>query len=413
MDKEKRMRERFIERARKIMQETPSDPLDVPKMGLEIEMFATEDDGTPALADVFTHLDFVDMELGATQIEVRTDPIELDSIEKLEEEINAKEKMLRTVDKKVVRIGAIPNIPLHKVKVAPKEKYKVVPKFHDKHRGSHIQTEIGGVDFNQANCMSLFSSTQFNIQADSLEDAVDKANRSFMISPFLVAVSGNARIVAGQDTEINDIRMMAWLASHDLRSEEEIKQGKETRIGTPNTYFSSIEDYFSRCSSHPFILDIPGAALEVGIGLFWLDTRIKFIDNKPIVEYRAMSAQPSAKEDVAMAAFYLGRLAYSQKREEPLMDMVTVHANRKSAMKDGLRAILVSDGKEILADTAIENELNKAEYGLLMLGYSDEEIKEHANVIRERLDRWKTPSDIFVEEVEEKGINEALMRYAI
>ncbi len=401
------MRENFIRKARAL--EPTEEILPFPKVGLEVELGLFRD-GIPASSCDFPEYEHIDTELGDSQIELRTDPVILYTLENLENELLSKEKAIAGGVIDPVRIGVIPNISVAETKVADKEKYRKVPAFHDQKRGSHINTLIGGVDFNRAACVGLFCSTQVNLQADSLADAVDKMNRSFMISPYIVAASCNARIVEGKDTQYNDIRMPAWHASHDTRNPEEVRLGTETRIGTPNSYFSSIDDYFGRCISHPFILDDTDAAFEIGIGLYWLDTRIKFMGN-PVVEYRAMSPQPTAKEDIAMTLFYIGRLTYSQMTDEPLMDINHVHANRDSAMKDGLRGKLISDGKLVDSALAVENELNKAELGLRSFGYDG--IQEYSHLIRDRINKRKTPSVCFAEDITKKNIQDALMQYRL
>ena len=411
MNPDERMRKEFFKRTQQVMAETKDDLQEIPKVGLEVELVVTDSHGNPTKPGSLTELEFVDEELGANQIEMRTDPIQLTCLADLERELKEKER--RIVEAKgnleLIRIGAIPNLKIADIEVAPKEKYLIVPTFHDDNR-RRLGTNVGGTNFNRAKCISLFSSTQFNIQADGLEDAVDKMNRSFMISPFLVAVSGNARVVEGRDTGINDIRMLAWEASHDTRTAKDIEQGRETRIGTPQRYFSSIEDYFNRCGSHPFILDIPEAAFEVGIGLNWLDTRIKFIDGKPVVEYRAMSTQPTAKEDVAMAAFYIGRLTFSQKVNEPLEDMQTVHVKRDLAMRWGLEWSFGCGKAD--ANWIVNEELNKAEFGLEMLGYDRKEITEYTDLIRERLTNRQTPADKFAERAR-NNIERALLEHKL
>lgn len=398
--------EKFSELKKRII----NDVQLIPRIGLEVEMCVYDSEGNPALpGKKLTETSFTDVELGANQLEMRTEPIQLTSLKCLEEELQSKEEELRSMtDLKLVRIGAIPNLSVNDVQVTDKEKYHVVPKYHDDNRGSHINTVVGGINFDKAKCVSLFNSTQFNIQADGLEDAVDKLNRSLMISPYLVAISGNARIINNIDTGIKDIRMMAWEVSHDTRSMEEVAMNKELRVGMPNDYFKSIDDYFRRCSSHPLILENSDSALEICIGIFWLDTRIKFINDKPIVEYRAMSVQPSPFEDVAMAAFYIGRLAFSQLTNEKLISMESVKKNRDSAMRHGLDGELICNNNVMNAVDALRIELDKAREGLIMIGYDAKEIDNYLGILYERVDKKEVPADKFSREFKDIGINALL-----
>jgi len=406
------MREAFNQQVETL--QVIEEPQQKPKVGLEVE-FCVIQDNKPASSEPFMHLPFIDVELGDSHLELRTEPVVMNTLTDLYVELSEKERILRENcnGTQVMRLGAHPFLKLDEVIVSDKEKYRIVPNFHDTRRGPHINTTIGGCDFSKANCMSLFCSTQTNLQADSLDDAIDKLNRSFMISPFLVAVSGNARIIEGKDTNIEDIRILVWEASHDIRNLSEIRQGKETRVGLQNNYIDSIDDYFKRISQHPFILDNPEAALPIATGLCWWDCRIKFIDNNPIVEYRAISTQPSVKEDMALAVFYIGRLAYSQHCNEPLMEMEKVKYNRHVALEKGLQSKLYCNGRLMNAKEAVALELEKAKQGLHLLGYNQEEIREFTDVIDQRLATGRTPSQIFAEQLNNISIEEAVEQYHI
>lgn len=405
-----KMRDAFLERASRIVKDGFADPQRVPKMGLECEL-ALIDGITPVSSKDFLCHDCVDKELGDSQLELRTDPVVLEEIHDLEDELVDKQRSVS--DPAMVRIGAIPNISVGEVVTADEEKYRLVPAFHDENRGAHVDTRIGDLVFDRASCVGLFCSTQFNVQADSLDDAVDKLNRSLMIVPYVVALSANARVVDCQDSGFDDVRMPAWECSHDVRSPVEIELGVDSRVGLPSRYFDSIQDYFLRCASHPFILEDPAHAFEIGIGLNWNDARIKFREDVPIVELRAMSIQPSAMEDVAMAAFYLGRLKYSQHFEESFQDLRVVRRNRLSAMRYGLSGRLCGEGGLRAAHDVLVEEVRKAEQGLALLGYSADERLHYLNVLRRRLADRKSPAAVFVDRLGSMPLADALEHYRI
>lgn len=404
------MRDAFLERASLTAKQCYYDPQHFPKIGLECEL-ALLDGVVPVSSKRFLGHDCVDKELGDSQLELRTDPVILGRISDLEDELVDKQRSVS--DPVMVRIGAIPNISVGDVVTADEEKYRLVPAFHDENRGAHVDTRIGDLDFDCASCVGLFCSTQFNVQADSLDDAVDKLNRSLMIVPYVVALSANARVVDCQDSGFDDVRMPAWECSHDVRSSVEVELGVDSRVGLPSRYFDSIQDYFLRCASHPFILDDPAHAFEIGIGLNWNDVRIKFREDVPIVEFRAMSVQPSAIQDVAMAAFYLGRLKYSQHFEESLQDLGVVRRNRLSAMRYGLSGSLCGEGKLRAAHDVLGTEVRKAEQGLALLGYSNGERVHYLNILRRRLADKKSPSAVFVDRLGSMPLADALDPYRI
>lgn len=411
---QEKMQEAFWAQANEQLENCREEGQHIPKVGLEVELFLTEN-GSAVPNTVLPNLPFVDQELGGFQIELLTDPVVMNSIEDLHIELSAKESLLKENSNgfDLIRIGAFPNMALEDIFVTDKEKYQIVPKFHDNHRENSAATVIGGINFNKANSVSLFSATQFNIQANSLDDAIEKMNYSLMISPFIIAASGNAGVIDNKITGWNDIRMPAWEASHDTRTAVEKKMNKETRLGLPNSYIKDINDYLQRCAAHPFILDNPQAALPIGIGLCWLDTRIKFIDDLPIVEYRAMSTQPTAKEDIAFAMFYVGRLAYAQNTKEELMPIRQVEYNRLVAMRFGLNGNLLSEKgclglSDMDACSAVENELYRAEKGLEMIGYQKNEVMQYTNLIRKNLEKKQTPNDRFVTALDQMPMEQAL-----
>jgi hypothetical protein len=219
----------------------------------------------------------------------------------------------------------------------------------------------------------LFQSFQINLQAFSLDDAVNKLNHSLMIGPYILAISGNSRYIELQDTGYNDLRITAWEISHDTRTEEELARGMGMRIGLPERYFKSIEDYLIRILRYPFILYAPEDALNVGIGLTWLDTRIKFVDDTAVVEFRVVPTQPTIEDEMALMLFYIGRLFYSQMWDEPLMPMKMVQENREVAIKQGLSGEMWhwKHNKALSKEatrSVIESEISKANLALMNFG---------------------------------------------
>ncbi len=146
---------------------------------------------------------------------------------------------------------------------------------------------------------------------------------------------------------------------------------------------------------HPF---------EVGNGIYWRDARLKFFrDKKTIaVEFRPVSLQPTLHEDVAMMIFYLGRLFWSQHKNEILLPMKYVRENKLRAMKYGLNTKLhVLSNSVISSDSAtiiLAREINRAEEGLTLLGAKTQDIKYFLDPLRKRL-LTGSPAECFVKKV--------------
>jgi len=373
------------------------------RVGFEMEASIVDTSGSPVSEHVRDSIQAqvpsADPELGAAQIEWRTDPIVLNvqgGLAQLVQQARERDmQMAMTASQhnaKILRVGTQPLIPLERIERTSKPKYQKVPDFHNAHR-THSETTLGiweeRVDVNNAAVVALLNSLQSNIEASSLADAVDLTNRSLMIGPWVVALSGNARFLAGKDTMWNDVRATAWEVTHDTRSEEERKQGKGLRIGLPVDYFSSIEDYFERVGSHPFILDDEANALRIGIGLFWQDTRIKIIDDSAVVEFRPVSIQPTVEEDIAVMLFYLGRLKWSQLTQETLIPIDEVRERRALAMQVGILPFAQE----------LSEELQRAQEALEYVGMSREELLPFFSILNDRVKAKKTPADVFAEKV--------------
>ncbi len=364
-------------------------------------------------------------ELGASQIEFRTDPYDLcASNGNFAAEYRTRyEELLQRGRREgvhILRSGSNPFYPVIGARrTLRKKKYRQVPDFQNLHRRKEqIDTgHLNGVrvDIGDASSVSLLQAFQVNVQASSLEDAVDKMNRSFMISPYLVAIAGNARFLDLTDTGMNDLRLGLWEVSHDTRTVEQLNAGMGLRIGLPEEYFGNIEGYFRRMERYPFILNDEDHALQIATGLSWLDTRVKIMRDTAVVELRTLSTQPAVEDEIALTYFYVGRLIFSQATKEPLLPISVVRRNRQGATHRGLTARLshlsLSGGLvEEPAPVAILAEMNRAKEGLSSVGIDASPWFDHL------LDRLAggTPSDRLsralggARKVEQKELADAL-----
>ena len=201
--------------------------------------------------------DFADVELGAAQLEWRTNPLYLnkEGITALEDAFKVNEEKIRKStqeqDLYLLRAGSNPFVLISEIKRTNKPKYQQVPDYHNNNKRWGLDTKLGIskdedeiVDVRDASVVALMNSIQCNVEASSFADGIEKVNRSFMIGPMAVALAGNARFLEGKDTKMSDIRMIAWEKSHDTRSSLETEQGRITRIGLPGLYYLDLRDYF-------------------------------------------------------------------------------------------------------------------------------------------------------------------------
>jgi len=386
--KEKLMKEMFKKQADVIInhQETYDKANGCIKIGFESEFSVfSEDASVSEMGQTRDSIlqtvgcDFYDTELGITQIEIKTPPVCLneqsfDAIIPVYKENF--EKILKKTHQAgflIARIGSNPFFPTTNVMRTKKAKYQIIPDYHNYYKHEFTREEFGTdnekINVTDATIVSLFQSFQINIEAISIGDAVDKMNRSLMIGPYIAVISGNSRYLDLKDTGFNDIRLPAWEASHDIRNKAQFLENNDLRIGLPSSYFKDINGYFDRIQEFPFILFDIDNAFGIGIGLTWLDTRIKFINDSAVVEFRLIPTQPEIRDEIALTEFYVGRLLYSQHQNEPLMPMSLVKENRANSFLFGLKAdywhfdingvINKNKGQKVL-----EGEMSKAIKGL-------------------------------------------------
>lgn len=432
---EQRMREGFATTAASIL----ADALRYEKTGdtlfagLEIELplitqafELSPQDGRDALIE--QHPKHASAELGAHQIEIINEPpVDLlrCGFRALQDQITTTmDTVLNEARKqslRAVRIGCYPLTEANDIKYTKGgdryKKYERCPQWHTANRRRDTNAELGRtevINADNAYIVALMNSVQITVDAQNFSDAVDKLNRSLMISPYAMAIGANARYMSCRDTGICDVRFDAWEISHDVRSPAEAAAGRLTRVGLPQCYYRSVEDYFGRIQTYPFILNDPismAHPFEVGIGLYWRDARLKFFQEKGTiaVEFRPVALQPSLDEDVVMMFFFIGRLTWSQHNQEPLLPMNKVRANKEQATAYGLNSQLwrqnrmsveQAPGRRVMAD-----EINRAAEGLNLLGASPDVVDGTLQVLEQRLNRG-SPAEQFAAAVQsiETGI---------
>lgn len=399
---EKVMRESYNNSAADILknEERFLKDRDLIKCGLEVEYSLLSTHGDPVTEGerdrICEQLSYTDIELGAAQLEMRTEPIDIrEGTHILLKQLIEREQQIKEVaaQKKtaVLRSGTNPFVLVKEIKRSSASKYKIVPDFHNKGRTDRA-TVIGSkdtVDVGDAAVIGITNSVQINIEAKSFADSVDMLNRSFPIGPMVVAAFGNARFLELKDTGIEDLRMIGWEKSHDTRTPEELEAGKVTRIGLPARYYKDLGDYFKSVAEYPFILNASESALQIGLGLNWRDTRIKVVDDSLVVEFRPVSTQSVAEESFASMMFYLGRLLWSRKNKEELLPIEYVKQNRDSAMLEGLRGKLWINYKgsieKINTQEALMLEVNRGAKAFEEEGLYDETMNDIYEIIYRKI----------------------------
>lgn len=405
---EKKMKAAFKEQATMVLKE-PERFEKKPKLkiGFESEVGLYREElkqrETEKIRDQIVRETFgiADVELGAMQVEIRTPAVEIassDDFKKLTDLYTLYHTQIQYAAHRkkcsILRIGANPYVSVADPERTNRPKYLEVPDFYNARRRKGVETKIGisgnTIDVGNAAVVSLFQAFHINMEAYSFADAVSKMNQSLSWGPYLLALAGNARYLSGTDTKMedmryidweitrdtgfNDLRMLAWERNFDNRTPRQIKNGYGLRVGLPERYFNDLDDYLKRTGSFPFIFQTnPEAALQTAIGMHWLDTRIKIDPEQDalIVEFRLLSTLPSVETEMALALFYLGRLAYANTNIAELLPISYVRENRLSAMAAGRNSDMwfMINGRclKLPFRNGIVRELRKAKKGLMKL----------------------------------------------
>lgn len=390
--------------------------------GTELELPLINHDYTLATQEgrdkVVSSTPYTSVELSAHQLEVTpAKPADLKhdlmSLERMmEDSISSIRPTTRNLNLSWLRLGTYPLCHIHEVdhtKGDPKYiKYVRSPMWHTQNQRpdaeGYLLTASGPLDVSSGYIVGLLNAIQITVDATSFEDAIDKLNRSYMISPMAVALAANSSHLGYLYTGYADVRFVAWTISHDTRTYNEVNNGNPTRVGLPRDYFSGLNEYFNQILSYPFVMNDPISLehpFEVGNGLFWRDARLKFFreQQKVGVEFRPVAIQPDLQGDMSVMMFYVGRLLWSQYNNETLTPMKAVWANKQSAMSHGMQAKLYTqiDGQLHLvnARTALEIEIRRANEGLALLGASVDKRVYYINSLLERLDKG-SPAEIFM-----------------
>lgn len=448
-DNEERMNQGIEEDAERVREADFEEPEGL-TAGVETEYFIVDGNDQPISEDKRDELigkgeeaeDLKnwDHELGASMAETASDPVrDIQDLGKLEAAIREPEEemlgRLEGTEYHLIRSGTNPSQDLDEIERTKEPKYIEVPDAYGEMRRRNVEDEnlefsedlgveritsnFGSEDtINPQNedLPAAISSTQLNVQAEDIDDAVEKANIGYAIAPYVTALSGNSRFVDGKDLGHSDTRVELWEKAFDIGNFEK----DDIDIGKVDKYFQGLDDYIKRIKKQPRIIndesretidedvseaveDIP---LDVGQGMYWKDSRIKVVDgpevkDELIVEFRQNSTQPTAAEDTAVHAFYLGRMAYEQRRDSDLLEIEKVNQNRYKAMRNGLDTQLYDweTGELKEAEDVLETELEKARQGLEYAGIEDPDYLE---ILEERLYHRLAPSDEVAEVYDER-----------
>lgn len=323
---------------------------------------------------------------------------------------NLDESLLPAVkefDAKVLNMGIHPASKLAGIERTTKPKYIQVPNYHIKHRidGTELKEELGVHIEPDASAVGMSQALQFNMSVESPKQGVDVLNWMIQMSPSILAITANSRLVGGVDTEWNEPRNEIWNKTHTTTVGQ--------RVYLPEKFYNNLEDVFERMGKFPLILNPENEeqALGIATGMNWLGGKLKFLTEgedltikKILTEFRPMSTQPTPEANASAVMLAYGRLRWAIQNNENLMPFEVVESNAKQAMKRGVEGkyIVKEEGAYKVVDwqTMKNLEVNRAIEGLVKDGHgSAEQITQFFDTNLPEL----PTSESLIRELKEKG----------
>jgi hypothetical protein len=366
IEREQAMRYSFDEQADKLPEQVV-DERHAKTVGLETEYVVVDENGPVTVDEAVRHTEHSTVELGASQLELVSDPLDghpqdlADHIRQIEAAFDQ-----RNASKQRRREPVNNRISPNEVETTDRPKYKIVPQYFDKHQTLLLPQLFADHDFTDPRCVGLFQGLHANAQAESLDDAITMLNNAYEFTPALYAISGRDQEGKGIGIwpHVNDIRPLAWEATHDTRTLTDIRQGEPSRFGLPESYMGGWEDYAIMVRDTPFIIndaDKEDAALDIALGMDWHDARLKFEDGKPIVEARSAPIQASPRDDAMFGVVAAATMKANRSDRHPMQD---IHQQRRWALYSGGLLDQERHGRTYKQDFRHAVESGLAHYGI-------------------------------------------------
>jgi len=116
------------------------------------------------------------------------------------------------------------------------------------------------------------------------------------------------------------------------------------------------------------------------------------------VEFRPVSTQPTPEENVAIMAFYTGRLLWSQQTNEEFLPLELIQENKLEAEKNGTKAMLWTRDNQgsiskLSASISLELEIERAFRGLRAAGVGNNNWLDVASEILKQNLREGSPAE--------------------
>lgn len=386
--------------------------------GIELEAWVTDDQFNPlpitdTILESMPHSQ-VTPELSKFHLEILTKPhqIEHGVLKALDNDLTKTwdhcQKIASQHQANLLSIGSLPTITQNHLTEKyrhPSERYTALNNQLKKLRGNQpIAIDIQGKEhlkFTQEDVMivAITTSLQVHFKVDQ-QQSVRCYNAAQILSPLMVAVAANSPFLFGK--QLWDETRIA-IFEQSLPCVEQNK-AKTYRVSLGNDYVHSslmelfIENLQQFPVIFPIVFDEEDRFLHVCLhnGSIWRWNRpIVGFDaadgGKPHlrIEHRVMPAGPSAVDNLANIAFFIGLLAYYTNCDiapETQLKFSDLKKNFYQAARISLDSeVMWLGGKTISMQQLLLDEIDHAKLGLSRLNFDPTEVDRYLNVIRQRV----------------------------
>ncbi len=370
-------------------------------------------------------------ELALFNLEINLDPLHLNgtcfsemetSLIKL---LQKGRKVAKSFDAEILMTGILPTLKFRHLDfkyMTPVERYQTLSHTLSEIRGSNFEIYLQGVDevilslgtvlFEACN-----TSFQLHLQIDP-EDFVNKHNWAQMITGPVLAACVNSPMLFGNELWA-ETRIGLFKQSLDTRSSKKFLRRKLPRVYFGNNWLqNSVSELWKNdIMRFPLLFtsdnlhnsmemlekgetpDLRAIRLHNGTTYTWNRLCYGFSDVKPHlrIECRYLPAGPTAVDEIANLAFWIGLMNCEPEKGEEFwktVDFKVAKSNFMKAARTGLESVFHWFGENIPADKLILEKLLPCAYnGLVKCNVDHKDIAKYLNIIEARVKTQITGSD--------------------
>lgn len=289
-------------------------------VGIETEYLIVDDNYKLVAEEIRNNIvkshTFLKKELGASQIEINSDPVSLKyGYKDLLSDIKFKEKLLVSEANKyncqILRMGMYPGSVNDILITNDHGRYNDKLDTIREIRPAYINRSIGNVELNESihEFIGGCQSCHFNIEV-SQSKAINLLNKAIELSGYYIALSASSPILDCKDTGYSEVKHALWTIGYEDRDIDGLLT-KSNRVSIPNRYYRSFSDYWIDVRNQFYYTYDVDHAFEFNQKMYWKNSRLKLVGESStliLLELRYLPTQPSAEDDIAMYLLIYGLL---------------------------------------------------------------------------------------------------------